>query len=1354
MGTLRAKITFILFASFFLVKAQVRTPKISEHSSQIRFTENKNQWDKEVEFRAQLDGGALWVAKDALTYSFYDKETYRGLHANYRAKPTRSIKTTGFKVHFTNANPNTFIETSKVTPDYNNYFIGKDPTKWAGNVKNYQRIMYNDLWEGINLEALGQDNSVKYNFYVKPGADAANIKLYYDKVEKITLHKGEITIKTSLNEIVEHEPYAYQIVDGKETEVPCKYSLKNNTVSFLFPKGYDKNYELVVDPVLVFACSSGSTADNFGMTATYDTLGNLYSGGTCFDQGYPVVNPYDGTYNTPVLYGRTDVVITKYDSSGSFLQYSTYIGGATGSEIVTSLIVDKNFNLYLYGATGSTDFPMGPTPYDNSFNGGDSLLFMFNGTYFYGGTDIYVAKLSPAGNTLLGSTYIGGSENDGVNTNNIIAPYVAVLYNNMTVNGEYPPDSLQYNYGDQYRGEIQLDANDNPVICSSSRSSDFPTINAFDNTLGGWQDAVVVKFNQSLSSVSFSTFLGGSNNDAGYALFVAPNGEVYATGGTRSTDFPITPGAYLTAAPGGKADGYIAKLSANGSTLMAATYFGTSLYDQSYFIQLDKNQNAYIFGQSAGNILVQNATYSNPGSKQYVAKLDSSLTNIIFSTVIGNGGSAISLSPAAFLVDCSENIYMCGWGGNIIMGPVTINMPLTSGAIQNTTDGFNFYLMVLSKNAQSLLHGTYFGGGQSYEHVDGGTSRFDKKGIIYQSVCAGCGGHDDFPVTPGAWPTSVYGNNWNQSTNCNNGTFKIKFEFNYPNANFSNATQGCAPFVVTFTNTSISYNGYIWDFGNGDTTSVILNPTMTYTAPGTYTVNLYVRNNECFPGYDTATTVITVLPKPTAGFTFTYDSCANNVTFQNTSSVSSGSLTYTWTLGSGSTSNAQQPGTFNYPPGTYTPTLIVSSGSSCKDTVQQVINLTLQPYSSWPDSAFCYGQTVQLNATGGLTYTWMPSTGLSNPNIANPVATPSTNTVYTVAIGQQDALGNNCVFYVVDSIAVYPKVTANFNWVKNNCGNTLNFTDSSYTVVNSWSWDYGDGSIDSVQNPTHTYSNPGTYTVTLVGNNQYGCPDTIEDVITLSGFNPVTVSASQYQCLGDSVQLTASGGISYQWSPAGSLSNPNIFNPVASPTTTTQYTVQITQVNGIDTCVSTLFTNVNVPVYGSSVLTAWANPDTIYSGETSTLYTGTSGGTIVWSPGYNISNVNSYTPTVWPEHTTTYAVMYTDPHGCEFPIAGVTIYVITRLCDDGKVYVPNTFTPNGDGVNDVMYARSNVILEIDFNIYDRWGQLVFHTDDITKGWDGVFNGKPCNPDVFGYYVKFKCNNGKESFKKGNITLIR
>ncbi|HEY1039642.1 MAG TPA: hypothetical protein VGF30_09575, partial [Bacteroidia bacterium] len=250
----------------------------------IRFTENKNQWEKFIKYRAQLDGGALFVQNNRLTYHFYDKETYRSMHANPRVK-MKEVKSTWFHVNFLNSNPTVTFKAITPSSDYNNYFIGSDKNKWAGAVKNYKEVIGTNLWEGINLQMIGDDNNLKYNFYVAPGADPSDVKLYYEGIKSIKLKKNILTIATIINEMAEHEPYAYQVINGVKKEVPCNFKLKNSVLSYDFPNGYDKNYELVIDPVLVFACSSGSTADNFGMTATYDEEGNLYSGGTAYNIG-------------------------------------------------------------------------------------------------------------------------------------------------------------------------------------------------------------------------------------------------------------------------------------------------------------------------------------------------------------------------------------------------------------------------------------------------------------------------------------------------------------------------------------------------------------------------------------------------------------------------------------------------------------------------------------------------------------------------------------------------------------------------------------------------------------------------------------------------------------------------------------------------------------------------------------------------------------------------------------------------------------------------------------------------------------------------------------------------------------
>ncbi len=1174
----KAKYLFtLLFTQFaFLLFAQkIKHP---EPQNTVKFTENKKQWENNILFRAQLDGGFLFLEKNSFTYNFYDSETLRRNHIqkekDLNKQKYEPIRSHAFRVTYAGANVNPQIEKKQTTPDYCNFFIGNDKNKWASDVKNFKEIIYKNLYNGIDLQLLGMQNSMKYNFIVAPQANTDNIKLIYEGAEKVYLEKGALKIKTSINEIHEQKPYAYQWIKSKRVEVPCEFVLKNNEITFSFPYGFDKGYELVIDPILVFACSSGSTADNFGMTATYDAVGNLYSGGTCFAMGYPTtLGAYDVTYNGAVASGRTDIVITKYDSSGTFLQYSTYFGGANNTEVVASIIVNAQDELCMYGVTGSNDFPMTPGAYDNTFAGGTLLNYVPNGTIFNNGTDIFVSKFNSTGTTLLASTYIGGSLNDGVNSST----------------------TLVYNYGDYYRGEIQVDNSGNIYVASCSFSSNFPiTAGASQTALGGGLDGVVFKFDQNLSTLIWSTYLGGVQDDACYALALDDSSNVYTTGGTASSAFPITAGSISTVYNGGITDGFVTKIKNDGSAVLNSTFVGTNAYDQSFFIQLDKDYDVYIVGQTLGVMPVSGGVYSNSNSGQFIWKMNNDLNTQIFTTIFGNSNGSVNISPSAFLVDYCENIYVSGWGGHILLGTPTTGMPLTADAIQPTTDGFNFYLFVLSTNASSLLYATYFGGPISQEHVDGGTSRFDKKGIIYQSVCAGCGGNDDFPVTPGSWPNT--GSNVNHATNCNNGTFKFDFQVAIADANFTvDYISGCAPLTVQFQNQSTAGGTYLWDFGSGDTTSTVFNPIRTYPTPGTYLVQLYVFNP-----------------------------------------------------------------------------------ASC---------------NIW-DTAYQY-------------------------------------------------------------VTVNPAIVADFDYTTVPCSNQASFYDSSVVAATTWLWNFDDGTpTSSLQNPTHTFPSAGSYDVSLIATNQYGCRDTAVVQVDLAGAG-ATLNPNQTICLGSSAQLLATGGIAYSWSPPTGLSSTTIPNPVATPSATTTYTVNITTVNSVgDTCILTLTTTVYVINPLLYPLSATADDDTLAAGESTIIHAITDTTlTVSWSPASSLSNPTSFNPVATPPQTTTYTVTVTDTNGCSRSTT-ITIYVISNKCRTEDVFVPNTFTPNNDGQNDVLFVRSNVVQELYFAVYNRWGELVFETTDITKGWDGTYKGMLADPAVFAWYLRVKCVNGDELKKKGNTTLIR
>lgn len=1168
----------ILLATFINQNIYGGDEHAKKSNADVRFTENKNQWEREILYRAQLDAGVMFLERNGFTYNFYDEDVLNENHARKENTGYLKIPQHAFRMTFVNSLKTTQIEAKNPAPDYCNYFIGNDKSRWAGNVKNYQGLKYKSLYPDVDLEIEGLQNSLKYNFIVAPFGNTDNIKMQYEGLDNIALHNGGLRFKTRINEWVEHSPYAYQWIGNQKKDVPCEFVLKNNIVYFHFPQGYNKEFELVIDPLLIFSASSGSKADNFGHTCTYDAAGNLYSGGIAFSQGYPTKVGYDTTHN-----GMVDVVVTKYSADGKTLIYSTYIGG-NSDEIITSMIVDSTNQLFFYGVTGSSNFPVDTNAYQKDFKGGIAYRpHINNGNYFPNGTDIFACKFSAAGNVLLASTYIGGRNNDGVNSNN-----------NLLING--PLDSLQYNYGDYYRGEIDMDKAGNVYIVTSTRSDNFPVVNGFDNTLGGIQDAVVIKMDNNLKNIIWSTFLGGGNNDGAYALILDDTANVYVTGGTRSADFPITNGVIQPTNKGG-VDGYVTKIKHDGSAILASTYWGTDKYDQSFFVQLDQKNDVYLFGQTEGKIPVMNCSYSNPNSSQFVTKLNNSLTTIGFSTVVGNGEVYPNICPTAFLVDLCGNIYVAGWAAGFKKGkgsggmdiPLK-NMPITTGTIDGTTTGFDFYMMVLGAGANSLVYGMYWGGDISQEHVHGGTSRFDKKGIVYQSLCTGCGGNDDYPVQPaGTWPNTSDVN----GSNCNNAVFKIDFQPKPVDAKFFvDSAKGCAPYKVKFVNQSTSWTDYLWDFGNGDTTSTILNPTHIFDLPGVYHVKLITKNKYC-------------------------------------------------------------------------------------------------------------------------------------------------NTVDSTSI----------------TITVYPNITADFDFKNIPCTDSVQFFDSSMVAPFSWLWSFDDGTTSTVKNPLHVYPSPGIYNAQLIVKTVNGCTDTA--VVTFDNRFSISVNSDTLICEGGSVQLKADGGLSYSWLPVAGLSNPNIPDPVASPTVTTSYTVHITLVNALgDTCVKTLSTTVNVLNSNSILLDASVEKDTLLKGESTILHAVTTPGlSVQWTPTTGVKDPSALNTQVTPLNTTTYTVTITGSTGCSKSDT-VTIYIVPNECEDEDVFVPNTFTPNGDGENDVLYVRSNNLTSLYFAVYNRWGELVFETTDLDKGWDGMYKGMKADPAVFAWYVKGRCFNGKEFFKKGNVTLIR
>jgi gliding motility-associated-like protein len=1187
------KLRLITLSVLFVLAALQSTAQLPTD-----FIENKGQWSSWIKYKAQTMGGEVHLEKDGFRYILCDPLNVLRIDSLHTGaltiKPVMRFHV--YKMTFEGAIEPAIIG-ERQQKNYYNYFLGKDSARWKTGIHPDLALNYNHLYPGVNMHITAAAGSLIYEFFVQPGADVRQIKMKFEGQENLKLDKGNLLINTTVGQVVEMKPEAFQYIDNEKVVVACKYQLKNNKVTFEFPEDYDHAYQLIIDPTVAFWCSfTGSTADNWGFTATYDNSGNFYLGGlvnalAIAGGGSFPVSPgaYQSTFAggqgvSAIEYGA-DIGIMKLSADGTSRIYATYLGGAN-NERPHSLIVDAADNLIIVGKTHSTDFPITPGAFRTSNTGG---------------WDMIVTKLNASGTALIGSTYIGGTADDGLNFDSTEVGY----------------GHLKYNYGDDARSEVQVDNSGNIYVASNTNSADFPTtIGALSGSFGGgFQDGVVCKFNSNLTSLIYSSYIGGIGDDAAYVItFNKTQSSFYIAGGTNSTNFPVTPGAWHPSYGGDSADGFILKFkNSSPYTLQRGTFVGTANFDQVYGIQTDDTGNVYVMGQSLGGTFpVTAGVYNNANSSQFVMKMDSNLTSDLVSTVYGSGDPAhTNISPVAFLVDTCNNVYISGWGGNIMgvfaapglaHSGTTTGMPTTSDAIQNTTDGFDFYFLVLGPGMTTLRYASFYGrnapGGLG-EHVDGGTSRFSKQGIIYQAICANCGGPSGipFPTTAGVWaPTDL-------SINCNEAALKIAFNIGPVTADIVAGpnTKGCAPLLINFTNLSNNGLSFIWDFGDGSPTSTLFSPTHTFVGAGVYTVTLSAANsNACFRTNDTAHVIIFVgtnVIKPTFTYVLT-DSCGPYAAnFINTSVDTVGIPSYQWFFGDGGSYTGVTPPNHTFPDtGTYVVMLIMTDTAACKspDTVTHVVRFFSMP-------------------VGG-----------------------------SFIIPDSICLGTSFI----------PKVTL--------------------TNVTTTTWTFGDGQSSTSTDPSHLYGGIGSYTVTLIAKNTGGCGggDTAIEVIKVL---PVPIANFSY--------------------------TPTV--PIAN--------------------VPTSFTNLSQ----RADRYAWDFGDKLSSVEENPVHQyNKTGNYKVCLTAYNPSNCPSML--------------------CKMASAEV----------DPLLGLPTAFSPNGDGQNDILYVRGAAISTMDLKIFNRWGQLIFESTSLLKGWDGTFNGLPQPIEAYAYVLNATFIDGTAKLLKGNVTLLR
>lgn len=873
----------------------------------------------------QIPLGTVFITEKGLRLSLINENDKPLIHKSlhYQGKDTSfTIKRQVFDLLFHEAQSPQEIRFEDPVEYYNNYFLGNNEKSWKTKVHPFRKVRWVNIYPQIDAVIYVKNNQLEFDFIVKPKAHVDQIKMYFEGQKSLKILKNAIKVSGQNADFTLNAPISYQKSKRKLKQIPTQYTVTNNIVSLKL-KNFNPLDTLIIDPILVFSTYSGSTADNFGFTATYDTAGCLYAGGIvdANTRRYPVTTGafqtiYGGSNNNAEpVYLPCDISISKYTPDGSKLLFATYLGGEN-NEYPHSLCTDLNNNLLVFGSTLSPDYPIHR----------DSFIQRTKSNSF----DIVITKLNPSGSALLGSTFLGNSSDDGFQTNS----------------GGNRSD-LIFNYADNYRGDITTDNEGNIFVATCSRSTNLSvTPNGFQTNNAGRTDALVFSLSPNLSKIHWGSFFGGAEDDAAYSCRLDDEGHLFVGGGTASGNFPLTTNRKFDSTFNGFIDGFVLKLDAASGKYLNSTLWSSGLtsdvddaYDQIYFIDLDANGKVYFTGQTMGYVFRSANVYGQEYAGQMIGRFNENLDSLEFMTTFGNSQRGYpDLSPSAFMVDDCFNIYFSGWGSYIGVGNegTTLGLEITPDAHQSTTDNNDFYLLALSPNAKSLAYASFFGGYESEDHVDGGTSRFDKRGIVYQSVCASCPnsppGLNDFPTSNNA----VFPNN--VSIRCSNASFKLDFRLGYSvDAIFNVRSPFCVTDSAVF-RPQTKYNAtYTWYFGDGDSSNEF-SPTHQYKTPGKYKVKLLVKDTNSCNVNVKFTRVINVIVAPNANFDVTVNPCSEAIDFAaNGSSFDS----ITWNFGDNT------PPVFNENPTShiyavpnqiYTATAIFKNTlTGCTDTVTKIL---------------------------------------------------------------------------------------------------------------------------------------------------------------------------------------------------------------------------------------------------------------------------------------------------------------------------------------------------------------------------------------------------------------------------------
>jgi gliding motility-associated-like protein len=1288
---------------------------IDQRAKKVMFIENIGQMnglDRKpipfVLFKVSSNDLDMYVTEKGLTY-FFRKTIIEKKGEGIKNKKKIDYQRFDIELEGIQIKRENILKELPDTAEFN-FFYPSCPQGING-VKQFGRIVIKDIYPGIDWVLYNSSQKgFKYDFVIHPGADPKKIVFLYRTKRPIKLSEGKIVFKTDLGGIEEDAPQSYisepfeQIASSFILKSVKKKKSKKNTfyesqVGFNI-NSYSLNKTLIIDPLqLWWSTYFGGEDQSQGKAIAADNLNNIFVTGSTFAYDFPTLDVGSGAYfeATPISYfsytNNCDVFISKFDIWGKLL-WSTFYGGSE-FDVANSITCDKFNNIFITGFTRSIAFPTfnpgGGVYYQTSFGGPGNPSFPADP-----GGDMFILKFDNSGHRKW-ATYYGGSFEDSGNS------VCCDIFNNVYVVGKVG-------------------------------STDFPLYNPgggayFKNSLNSW-DVGIVKFNNAGQRL-WATLYGGNDYEEPLNASCDIFGNIYVVGATNSKTFPCQSpgnGAFYQSTASGNLDGFILKFN-QSSQLNWATYYGGNSEDEANAIACDSKGNVFVKGHTSS---ADFPSLKNPGNGAYfdsinkagdvfITKYDPNC-KVQWSTLFGGSSSeAFFMGGNNLAIGECDEVYLVAFTDSP-------NMPtkdIGSGAYyDNSYNGREDIVFAAFTNGGKLRWSTYFGGAGDDDLI---SLCIGSDGELFFAGDAGCRYYDDSNlytytnsciVDPGggAYIKSVPEDDY--YGDCVIGKFLTK-RLSAHLLSSGCGGQGSAKAVVAG---GWSDYTYLWNTGSTDSIIVGVNP-------GTYNC---IVTDPMFGCVDTQFVNVGIPPNIMVT-SDTSVACGQSIILN-----ASGANTYFWAPSAG-LDKTSGPQVIATPLVTTTYTVSGSNGIGCDSSKTVTINVNPIHVYITGKNTICLNDSLILTGHGAKNYLWTPKTGIIFTSDGIIHTMPKSTITYTLT-GTND---NGCSSKDTMTVFVNPLPTIVSSMDTTICKGASIVINA--TGADSYTWSPATG-LNATTGKVVTANPVVTTNYTIKGiDSSTNCSGIDSIAITVIPMPIINITGKFSLCIGESTLLIASGANSFKWSPSSTLNNSINDSVLASPLSNTIYTVVGTNGTSCKDSIRQTVTVNQLPIISIGSI------DTVCPGQPVTI-NATSSGLYLWSPSFGLSCIDCLNPTVTALVNTTYNLIVTDINGCKNNDS-ISVHLKDNCGND--LFIPNIFSPNGDGINDHFSINVTQVKDLDCSIYNRWGQKLCEWKGAAGFWDGEgINGTNVPEGTYYYVLQLEKYTGEVLIYRGYLALVR